>query len=156
MRLPLPTIEDYKRYLREEVGFTADNLPDDSPYIVWSLGMALEWVPHILRSGTPFMYMRAVYLYATDRLVRMAPDKYDGVCGAGQGFFAGLRAKFGTGAVGVTGVVTSAGDNATSGSVTLPDWVKDMSIADQKLMQTPWGTEYLSIVQQIGPLWGIS
>lgn len=54
------------------------------------------------------------------------------------------------------GVITGAGDNSTSAQRTVPDFFKDLSLADLQMLQDPWGRRYLMIAQQFGSLWGLS
>lgn len=54
------------------------------------------------------------------------------------------------------GVITGAGDNSTSAQRLVPDFFKDLSLADLQILQDPWGRRYLMIAQQFGSLWGLS
>jgi hypothetical protein len=36
----------------------------------------------------------------------------------------------------------------------VPDFFKDLSLADLQMLQDPWGRRYLMIAQQFGSLWG--
>jgi len=38
----------------------------------------------------------------------------------------------------------------------VPDFFKDLSLADLQMLQDPWGRRYLMIAQQFGSLWGLS
>nr|HEK8282419.1 hypothetical protein [Escherichia coli] len=53
-------------------------------------------------------------------------------------------------------VITGAGDNSTSAQRLVPDFFKDLSLADLQMLQDPWGRRYLMIAQQFGSLWGLS
>ena len=55
-----------------------------------------------------------------------------------------------------SGVITGAGDNSTSAQRLVPDFFKDLSLADLQMLQDPWGRRYLMIAQQFGSLWGLS
>lgn len=66
-----------------------------------------------------------------------------------------MRAQYKIGAF-VAGVLSSASDNGTSQGMTVPKSLQNLTIADLQNMKTPWGLEYLSILQQVGPIWGLS
>ena len=54
------------------------------------------------------------------------------------------------------GVISGASDNATSAQKLVPDFFKDLSLADLQMLKDPWGRRYLMIAQQFGSLWGLS
>ncbi|HBK2804405.1 TPA: hypothetical protein HHH48_005056, partial [Escherichia coli] len=48
------------------------------------------------------------------------------------------------------------GDNSTSAQRLVPDFFKDLSLADLQMLQDPWGRRYLMFAQQFGSLWGLT
>lgn len=65
-------------------------------------------------------------------------------------FFAGLRQQFNLLAF-VPGIVTSASDQGTQASLTVPDSFKSLTLQDLDLIKTPWGRAYLFYAQKAGP-----
>ena len=95
-----------------------------------------------------------VYNLGADNLVNYAPDSNLGT--PPDKFFSTYRA-----ANNITnflaGVVNSAGDQGTSGSLTIGDGLKNMTIANLQNLKTPWGRTYLAYAQRSGiNPWGLS
>lgn len=128
-------------------------LPSDSPWIGYSLDVAKDIVYRLLGCISPLLYTLAVYNFAMDRLLTFCPDQ------SGSTYFAELRASppdgYGLGNF-VPGVVTATSDVTTSTTLTAPEFMKTLTLANLAALKTPFGVAYLSIVQDLGPLWGIS
>lgn len=156
-----PPATGYYMFLRNYMGIPAAALPDDSWWIPATYNLALDVVNIILsivpQFGSidyPSQYALAVYNYAADRLVTLTPDVdpvyyYPGVIPPTP-YFAYLRDKFKVDSF-VPGVVTYTADLTTSASFTVPNWVKEMSMADMQSLKTPWGRAYMAIAMQYGP-----
>jgi hypothetical protein len=65
-------------------------------------------------------------------------------------FFSELRKQFNLLAF-VPGIVTSASDQGTQASLTVPDQFKGLTMQDLDLIKTPWGRAYLFYAQKAGP-----
>jgi len=128
-------------------------LPTNSPYIGYSYNVALAIVYQGLQTISPDIYVLAVYNFGLDRLINFAPDQ------TGQTYFATLRGSAPTG-YGINnfvpGVVTAATDVSTSSTLTAPDFMKSLTFSDLQRLKTPFGRTYLSFVQDMGTLWGLS
>lgn len=128
-------------------------LPDDSPYLNYAFCAALEIVWRRIALVAPHMYLLAVYNLGMDNLINYTPDQ------PGQAYFATLRgsAPDGYGINNfVPGVVTAASDVATATTLTAPEFMTSLTLANLQNLKTPFGLAYLSIAQSMGTLWGIS
>lgn len=160
-----PTLSGYTSFIRNVMRIGTDVLPDNSPYIEASYQAALDWVAPVLAlipSGSatqPSLYARAVYNLAGDRMVNYAQDAPDAppVSGSDLPYFANIRATMKLDAF-VGGVVSSTSDEGTSVSLAVPDEIaKGMTFDNLQRMKTPWGREYLGIIQSLGPsVWGVT
>lgn len=163
-----PTLAGYLEFLRDVVGITVANLPDNSPFIEASYDIALQTVNTSLATlvlpksskALPTMYALAVYNLATDRLINFAPDQpnADPMPGSNppQKFFAYARKEYNVYGF-VSGAVQSTNDNGTGGSFVVPEQLNQLTLADLQNLKTPWGRAYLGIAQSYGPsIWGVT
>lgn len=143
-----PTLDGFMQWMRGQ-GFSGEVLPGDS--IFWSLvyDISLRTVIPELAVAGPQIYTLAVYNLGADMMVNWAPDQ------PGQTYFQDLRKSYGTFAF-APGVVTTAGDQGTSGSLLNPEFMKELSLANLQNMKTPYGRQYLAWAQSFGPLWGLT
>ena len=92
------------------------------------------------------LYTLAVYNLATAILFQITPDQ------DGQTYFTNARSPQGYNLISPAfGLVTSASDQGTSGALTAPDWVKNLTVGQMELFRTPWGRAYLAYAQSYGP-----
>lgn len=156
--LGLPTIAGYTAFLRES-GINATVLPDSSFSIQLSFAIAKGIVSPWLCQIDADIYTLAVYNLATDRLIYFAQDQ------AGQTFFGGgpdgkppgLRQQYGINAKGPYGLINASHDETTGQAVTLPEWAMSLTLLDLQNFKTPFGLQYLTFAQMIGPsIWGLS
>lgn len=141
----MPSLSGFIEFVRTDMGVTAARVPDDSPSISLAYGGAIDWVNPDIACVMPNLYSVAVYNLAASFLVNYGTEQV----------FADFRNKFGLNDF-KAGVITGAGDNATSAQRLVPDFFKDLSLADLQMLQDPWGRRYLMIAQQFGSLWGLS
>lgn len=144
-----PNVSDYLLFIRNVMGVSTTQLPDDSPYIQYSFDNALEVVNQDLAIMSSRMYTLAVYNLGGDYLINYAPDQ------PGQTYFADLRKAFKINAF-VAGVISSASDEGTSESLTVPEAFQHLTLADLQNLKTPYGRQYLAIAQRYGTIWGLS
>lgn len=152
-----PTLAGYLDFIRNIMQIPVQALPDASPYIQYSYQVSLMWVARTLKvvpcssSSYPTLYAIAVYNLAGDRLVNYAPDQ------TGSTYFKDLRTDLKLNSF-VAGAVSGTSDEGTSVSIAVPDAIaKDMTFDNLQRMRTPWGREYLGIIQSLGPsVWGLS
>lgn len=161
-----PTLEGFIAFIRDVMGITTDQLPDDSSVIPMAYYASLQIVNLALKEPTwdvasdptqPSLYTLAVYNLAGDRLLNWARDPSNApIYQDGLKFFAYIRKTLNL--TGFTpGVIQSTNDLTTGGSYVVPEWAKNLTIRDLSNLKTPYGQEYLGIAQDYGPTdWGIS
>ena len=132
-------------FVRTDMGIDATQVPDNSPSISLAYGGAVEWVNQDIEMVMPQFYAVAVYNLAASFLVNYGTESV----------FASTRDKLKLNDF-TAGVITGASDNATSAQRLVPDFFKDLSLADLQMLKDPWGRRYLMIAQQFGSLWGLS
>jgi len=135
--------------IRGSMGITTVQLPDASTDIDAALNLALALVYAPMQNASQLIYDSAVYNLGGSNLIEFASDQ------TGQTFFADMRKKFNINGF-VPGAIQSASDEGTSESMLIPDFMKNLTMADLQYIKTPWGRTYLSYAQRIGPMWGIS
>ena len=128
-------------------GITTADLPDASAYVDSSMALAIEIVYTPMQAASPLMYDNAVYNLGMSNLVEFAPDQ------TGRTTFKDLRKNYNINGF-IPGVVQSSGDEGTNTSMLVPDFMKNLTMADLQYIKTPWGRTYMGIAQRIGPLWG--
>lgn len=149
-----PTLAGFTSVLSSEVGLDPSVIAFNQTQIQTAFRLALHWVYGPLARIDLYLYGRAVYCLATDRFISIAQDD-PSIYADCPGPMAKARSNFGATAF-TPGVINSASDNGTAGSITVSDSLKNLSLADLQNLKTPWGREYLSIAQQLGPIWGLS
>lgn len=145
----VPANEDRMAFIRNIMGIPDAALPDDSPYILYSLTGAVNVVNLAIQQISPFLYDIAVNNLAGDNLINWAQDAPDST------FFKDLRASFGCNNFSA-GVVQSATDNSTAMTALVPEFFKELTMRDLRNLKTPYGREYLAIAMDYGPLWGLT
>ncbi|EAR4440179.1 hypothetical protein EOG74_22855 [Salmonella enterica] len=139
------SLSGFIEFVRADVGVTAEQVPDDSSSLSLAYIGAVEWVNRDIEAVMPNLYTVAVYNLGASFLVNYGNESV----------FAEFRSKLGLNDF-KAGVITGAGDNSTSAQRLVPDFFKDLSLADLQMLQDPWGRRYLMIAQQFGSLWGLS
>ncbi|QLU14941.1 hypothetical protein [Citrobacter freundii] len=139
------SLSGFIEFVRADMGITPDQVPDNSPSFTLAYGGAVEWVNRDIELVMSHLYAVAVYNLAASFLVNYGTESV----------FSEFRQKLGLNNI-ATGVITGAGDNSTSAQRLVPDFFKDLSLADLQMLQDPWGRRYLMIAQQFGSLWGLS
>lgn len=137
-----PTLSGFLRFLRESVKIPVADMPDDSTSYQIAYGAAMDLVNDDIQKVMPTLYTQAVYDLATSFLVNYGSEE----------IFAQTRQNLGLNNLSV-GVISSASDNSTSASKLVPDFFKNLSLADLQMLRDPWGRKYLMIAQQFGSLW---
>jgi hypothetical protein len=144
-----PTLAGFMTFIQNNMNISATALPPTSEWIGWAYDYAQEVVSPTLGCVSSLIYALALYNLAGDFLVNYAPDS------PGQCVFANLRSTYKIGSF-VPGVVQSTSDNGTSTSLLVPDFMKELMLADLQELKTPWGRAYLAFAQKYGTLWGIT
>ena len=144
-----PNTTDLYTFLQTIVGVPAAALPSNSPYLAWALSYAEEKTLLVLYAIGQDYYCFAIYLLATSFLINWCPDQ------PGQTFFADLRKTWNlTGFVG--GTIQSSADESTSESLLAPDFLKGLTIGQLQALKDPYGRQWLGMMSDNGPIWGIS
>jgi hypothetical protein len=144
-----PNVTDLYTFLTTIAQVPSSALPANSPYLPWALSYAEEQTLLVLYAIGQDYYCFAVYLLATSFLINWCPDQ------SGQTYFTDLRDTWNlTGFVG--GTVQSSADESTSESLLAPDFLKGLTLGQLQLLKDPFGRQYLSMLQDNGPIWGIS
>ena len=141
----MTSLSGFIEFVRADMGITPAQVPDDSASIPLAYGGAVEWVNHDIATVMPNLYTVAVYNLAASFLVNYGTEAV----------FSDLRTKLKLNELHV-GVISSASDYSTGATRLVPDFFKDLSLADLQMLQDPWGRRYLMIAQQFGSLWGLS
>lgn len=154
-----PTQALFDAFVREEMGINSTVLPDNSKYLIWAYHQSRALVNRQIQLVSPLMYLIAVNNLGGDILVNIAQDVPDAPPVAGSKppapFFAYTRRQLNLNSF-VTGVITSTSDQGTSESMEVPDFVKNLTIADLQNLKTIWGRNYIGIAQSVGSDWGLS
>jgi len=145
---PQPTRAGFIQYIRDNVGIPAEALPDNSPTITYALCAARDFVDNGMGLKTkPLIYTRTLYNMATSMLLNYGEDQ------PGSKFFANMRKTLGLNNL-HAGIMTSAADQGTSGSIVVSKAMQNLSLADLQLLQDPYGRQVAAVLMEMGPLWG--
>lgn len=113
----------------------------------------------ILGPSSPSIYALCVYNLGGHVLVNTAWDLTDPPAQPppdnAATYWADLRRKFSLNTMSL-GIITSASDQGTSAGQQIPDMIKNMSLFNMWLLQTPWGRMYMMLAGQWGTIWDIS
>ncbi|MGK4477242.1 hypothetical protein ACSMDC_02395 [Yersinia enterocolitica] len=144
MIIPRPTYDGFIRFVRGVMGVPEYAIDDDDPTLECCYQAAMELIPHHLGlERLPLIYTNTVYNAAASLLLNYANGDW----------FIGLRKKLGLGKL-VTGLVSSAADQGTSGSITISDALSNLTLMDLHMLQDPYGRQVVEVLMQMGPLWG--
>lgn len=118
-----------------------------SVYAVWALNYALQ----VAISGSGIgglpgfagQYVMAVYNLGVHQLLVIAQDLPN------QDFFTQARITYNLNSL-VPGPVLASGDQATSETLLVPDFFKNLTLSELDLIKTPFGRRYLSYSQMYG------
>ncbi|MGK0688355.1 hypothetical protein ACSFC0_23690 [Serratia marcescens] len=139
------SLSGFIEFIRTDMKLTAEQVPDDSPSFSLAYGGAVEWVNSDIACVMPNLYTVAVYNLGASFLVNYGTESV----------FAEFRKLYGLNDF-TAGVITGASDNATSSQRLVPDFFKNLSLADLQMLKDPYGRRYLMIAEQFGSLWGLS
>lgn len=150
MHCERPTREGFIVFLRKLVCIPTAALPDCSEAITAAFCNAMQIVNLQISQASHLLYREAVYNLATDYLINWAPDQT-----GGNDYFTKLREAYSITAF-TAGVIQATADEGTSESMLVPDFFKQITLADLQNLKTPYGRAYLAIAQRAGTLWGLS
>ncbi|EHA9277955.1 hypothetical protein ABK54_004557 [Salmonella enterica subsp. enterica serovar Shubra] len=139
-----PSLEGFLRFVRDEMKVPVHAIADDDLVLECCYQAAMELIPNDLGlERLPIIYVRTVYNAAASLLLNFAPGPW----------FADLRKKLGLGKL-VTGLVNSAADQGTSGSITISDALSNLTLLDLQMLQDPYGRQVVAVLMQMGSVWG--
>ena len=149
-----PTLAGFTAWIYSDMGISTTSLPTTSPAIGYAYNVALAIVGQLWSCINPLIYTLMVYNLGGDNLINFAPDSLLGT--PPDKFFSTYRA-----ANNITdfcaGVVNSAGDQGTSGSLTVGKGLQNLTLSNLQNLKTPWGRTYLAFAQRSGMNpWGVS
>lgn len=144
-----PNATDLYTFLTTVAGVPTGALPSGSPYVTWALSYAEEQTLRVLCLIGRDYYCFAVYCLATSFLLNWCPDTPPST------FFADARADMKLTSF-TPGVVNSAADQGTSDSLLSPDFLKGLTLGQLQALRDPYGRQWLAMMQDNGPIWGIS
>lgn len=145
-----PTLAGYQDFITNTMGIAATYLPATAPVVQTSYNVAIDMVN--LDLTLTAVYDLAVYNLAGSLLLNFAPDQ------PGQTYFQTLRSEGGFNLTAFQpGVVAASGDESTSESLLVPEFMKGLTLGDLQRLKDPYGRTYLAIAQDCGPaVWGSS
>lgn len=142
-------LNNFVLWIRQIMGITTDNLPDDSPYIIMAYLISSQTVNTYLNLASPILYNQAVYNLGGDILVNITQDVSPST------YWSNMRTTLGTNSF-IPGMINATNDEDTSAAILTPMGLQNITLGDLQNMKTPWGRMYLSIAQSVGTMWGLS
>lgn len=151
---PCPTLAGFQNFIATVMGISSTVLPPSSPVIPMAFAVALEIVNVAINQASPLVYTLAVYNLGGSNLLNYAQDQPGAPPVAGSDpplpFFAWTRKQWDLNGF-VSGVVQSAGDQATSTSLIVQEAAKNFTLGDLQNLKDPYGRQYLAFAQRYGP-----
>lgn len=143
-----PTPDGFIRFVRGVMGVPGTAIADDDPTLECCFCSAQELIPkHMGLECLPVIYTNTVYNAAASILLNYAIDIPPST------YFASMRKTLGLGKL-VTGLMNSASDQGTSGAIVIGDALSNLTLADLQMMQDPYGRQAVTVLMEMGPLWG--
>lgn len=150
---PAPSREGFLRFLRRYVGIPEAVLPDNSPQIDEALCGAHQWVDNGMWGCSPsIVYNTTLYNMGASLLLNYGYDESDY---EGEDWFVMQRQAFGLDCF-TPGVIESAADQGTSGSLAISDAVKNLSLAELQMLKDPYGMRALAVLQEMASVWTLT
>ncbi|EGT3137589.1 hypothetical protein JDW24_003623 [Salmonella enterica subsp. enterica serovar Uganda] len=145
-----PTFEGYLAFVRGVMGVPETAISDDDPTLKCCYCSALELIPKNLGlECLPIIYTNTVYNAGGSLLLRFAMDTPPST------FFADQRKKLNLNTP-MYGLVNSAADQGTSGSMAISDALSNLSLADLMMLQDPYGRAAAAVLMELGTVWGLT
>lgn len=151
-----PTLAGFQSFIVNVMGITTAILPPASPVVSMAYNIAIDIVNLQLQLASPDIYTLAVYNLSGSNIINYAQDQPSAPVYLNDlPFFAYARKTWGIQGI-AQGVIQSSSDVSTSESMVVPDWAKELTMADLQYRKDPWGAHYLALAQRYGTLWGLS
>lgn len=143
-----PTFEGFLGFVRGVMGVQDTAITDDSPTLRCCYDAALELVNVGMGlCRLPTIYTNTVYNAGASLLLNYANDTPPST------YFADARKKLKIGKL-ITGLMSSASDQGTSGSIVIGEAMSNLTLADLMMMQDPYGRQVIAVLMELGPVWG--
>jgi hypothetical protein len=158
-----PTFEGFQAWVVAIMGVPANVMPDTAT-LQYAYDEACNIVLCLLnlvpcQPTSPTLYAIAIYNLAGDFLVRVAQDPTNPPASPpppnAATFWGDLRTKFNMGSFS-PGLISSAADQGTSESMTIPDQLQGLTLGDLATLKTPWGQQYMALASYWGTIWGLT
>lgn len=143
-----PTFDGYVRFVRGVMGVPDIAISDDDPTLKCCYDAALELMPKGMGlQCLPIIHTNTVYNAGGSLLLRFAADTPPST------YFSDLRKSLKLN-VATYGLMSSAADQGTSGSMVISDALSNLTLADLMMMQDPYGRAVIAVLMELGPVWG--
>lgn len=145
-----PTFDGFLKFVRDVMKVPDSAISDADPILVYCYEYAKEFIPkHLGLETLPHIFVDAIYSCSASYLINYAQDTPPDT------YWTDIRKSLGIGSPSY-GIINSASDQGTSGSVTISQALSNLSIADLMLMKDPYGRKVVAILMEMGPLWGLT
>lgn len=143
-----PTFEGFLGFVRGVMGVPVTAITDDSLTLRCCYDAALELVNVGMGlCRLPTIYTNTVYNAGASLLLNYGNDTPPST------YFTDMRKKLGIGKL-VTGLMSSASDQGTSGSIVIGEALSNLTLGDLMMMQDPYGRQVIAVLMELGPVWG--
>lgn len=146
-----PSLQAFTAWIYGVMGVPLSALPEDSMVIPLVYEETREWLAPLSPyfSESPATWRVLFFNLGGHFLIGQAPDV------EGSYFFEGKREEFNFYNT-TAGVVSSTSDESTSVSMVVSPAMANLTLGNLEMMKDPYGKKALSILMELGPLWGIS
>lgn len=145
-----PTFDGYVRFVRGVMGVPDTAIADDDTALKCCYDSALDLIPTGMgMQCIPIIFTNTVYNAGGSLLLRFATDTPPST------YFADQRKKLNLNNP-IYGLVNSATDQGTSGSMSISDALSNLSLADLMMLQDPYGRAAAAVLMELGPVWGLT
>jgi hypothetical protein len=147
---PKPTFAGFVGFVRNTMRVPDSVISDDDLTLHYCYKAALEFVPgdqglYLI----PTIYTSTVYNCGGSLLLNYAEDVPPST------FWEDTRGVMGIGGA-ITGLMTSASDQGTSGSTVIGEAMSNLSLADLMMLKDPYGRRVIAVLMEMGSIWGLT
>lgn len=154
--VPPPTLAGFEAFIRTQMKINTAVLPADADATSTAYQISVELTNLLVELVSPVIYTVMVYNLAGHVLIETAPDVDPEVIYKDDlPYFAYFRKFFGLTSF-VAGVIQSTSDEGTSQSMSIPQMMENLTIADLQYLKTPWGRIYAQYAAMYGNIVGVS
>ncbi|MXV44327.1 hypothetical protein GS501_04610 [Saccharibacter sp. 17.LH.SD] len=143
-----PTIEGFESFVRTVMQVPMSAMPTHDE-LAFAFDLAKDLALPDIQCISLRVYKAALYNLAASNLIQFSQDQPQS---ATPRFWKNLRLSLGMNSF-TPGLIASSSDGGTSQSWSIPNTLKDLSLADLQTLKNPYGQFYLSLAQQFGSIW---